>query len=68
MLWSALLMCLSNYLEDTIFHGIIYSWLVGIPLIVFAVYKKENYLYDLLLMNINKTDDSNKIILLTNYI
>ena len=59
MLWSALLMCFSHYLEDTIFHGTIYAWLVGIPLITFATYKKETYLYDLLLMNINKAEDPN---------
>ncbi|CAK68569.1 unnamed protein product (macronuclear) [Paramecium tetraurelia] len=68
MLWSAIMMCFSNYLENTIFHGTIYAWLVGIPLIIFAIYKKEKYLYDLLLMNINKTEDPNQIILLTNYI
>ncbi|CAD8125808.1 unnamed protein product [Paramecium sonneborni] len=68
MLWSALLMCFSYYLEDTIFHGTIYAWFVGIPLITFAVYKKEKYQYDLLLMNINKAEDPNQIVLLTNYI
>ncbi|CAD8213536.1 unnamed protein product [Paramecium octaurelia] len=68
MLWSALLICFSHYLEDIIFHGTIYAWLIGLPLIAFATSKKEKYLYDLLLMNINKTEDPNQIILLTNYI
>lgn len=54
MLWSALMFCFSYYLEEKIFHGTIYAWIVGIPLIAFAVYKKDRYNYDLLLMNLNK--------------
>ncbi|CAK82690.1 unnamed protein product (macronuclear) [Paramecium tetraurelia] len=68
ILWSALLLCFSNYLEDNIFHGTIYAWLVGLPLLALAVFKKQKYHYDLLLMNISKVDDPNQIIKLINYI
>lgn len=44
-------MLYAHYLEETIFHGIVYAWLIGIPLMAIAVYKKDKYDYDLLLLN-----------------
>lgn len=67
-MWSALLLCFSKYLEENIFHGTVYAWLVGLPLMAIAVYNKQKYDYDLLLLNINKVEDADSIVKITNYI
>ena len=67
-LWGVTLICFAKFLEGVLFFGTIYAWLAGVPLMIAAIIKSEKLHYDLLLLNLNKVQDPDQIVQLTNHL
>ncbi|CAD8126295.1 unnamed protein product [Paramecium sonneborni] len=67
-LWGVFLICFAKFLEGILFQGTIYAWIAGIPLMIIAIIKSDKLHYDLILLNLNKVQNPNQIIQLTNYL
>ncbi|CAD8162069.1 unnamed protein product [Paramecium octaurelia] len=67
-LWGVILICFAKFLEGVLFIGTVYAWLAGVPLMIAAIIKSEKLHYDLLLLNLNKVQDPDQIVQLTNHL
>ncbi|CAD8209105.1 unnamed protein product [Paramecium pentaurelia] len=67
-LWGVILICFAKFLEGVLFIGTVYAWIAGLPLMIAAIIKSEKLHYDLLLLNLNKVQDPDQIVQLTNYL
>ncbi|CAD8157654.1 unnamed protein product [Paramecium octaurelia] len=67
-MWGATLLCFSKFLEGVLFFGTIYAWLVGLPLMMIGILKSEKMHLDLLLLNLNKVQDPDQVLHLTNHL
>lgn len=52
--WTCIMLVFSKILEDVIFRGTIYAWLLGIPLLVIIVIQNPEERIDLLLLDNTK--------------
>ncbi|CAD8069136.1 unnamed protein product [Paramecium sonneborni] len=66
--WGILLLFCAKILEERYFNGIIYTFLIGLPLIAVSVLRIERQNFDLLLINHAKVKNVNEIINQTNYL
>ena len=48
---TAILLTFAKFLEGVILFGIIFAWLASIPLMIFAIIKKEKWEIDLVIAN-----------------
>lgn len=67
-MWGVTLLCFSKFLEGILFFGTVYAWMAGLPLMVLAVLRSEKHHYDLLLLNLNKVQDADQVLALTNHL
>ncbi|CAD8125809.1 unnamed protein product [Paramecium sonneborni] len=67
-LWGVILICFAKFLEGILFQGTIYAWIAGVPLMIAAIIKSDKLHYDLLLLNLNKVQDPDQIVSLTNHL
>lgn len=52
--WTCIMLVFSKILEDVIFRGTIYAWLLGIPLLIIIVIQNPEERIDLLLLDNSK--------------
>lgn len=52
--WTCIMLAFSKILEDVIFRGTIYAWLLGIPLLIIIVIQNPEERVDLLLADNSK--------------
>jgi len=67
-MWGVTLLCFSKFLEGILFFGTVYAFLAGLPLMMLAVMRSEKQHYDLLLLNLNKVQDADQVLALTNHL
>ncbi|CAD8203560.1 unnamed protein product [Paramecium pentaurelia] len=67
-MWGATLLCFAKFLEGVLFFGTVYAWLAGLPLMLIAIIRSEKMHYDLLLLNLNKVQDPDQVLHLTNHL
>lgn len=46
----------------TSFRGVVYIWLIGLPFLVFIVFMRREYRYDLMMVDSNKFDSLNQAV------
>lgn len=56
--WSCLMLIFSKILEEIIFRGTIYAWLLGIPLLIIIVIQNPEERLDLLMLDTTKATGS----------
>ncbi|CAD8168019.1 unnamed protein product [Paramecium pentaurelia] len=66
--WGILLLSCAKFLEQQYFNGIIYTFLVGLPILAVSILRIEKQNFDLLLINHTKVKQVEEIIIQTNYL
>ncbi|CAD8155764.1 unnamed protein product [Paramecium octaurelia] len=66
--WGILLLSCAKVLEQRYFNGIIYTFLVGLPILAVSILRIEKLNFDLLLINHSKVKQVEDIINQTNYL
>lgn len=51
-LWGTSMLCFAKYLEGTLFFGVIYAWIGGIPFIIITLIRPQTDNYDILMTNL----------------
>ncbi|KAL4426928.1 hypothetical protein ABPG74_012928 [Tetrahymena malaccensis] len=60
--WTTLILIFGQIMVFTNFRGVVYIWLIGLPFLIFIVFMRREYRYDLMMVDSNKFDSLNQAV------